>query len=79
MTKEEIKDMNNSTLISTLDDIVQFDLLQLSNSDWLTLLEEHKEYNQVMYELRRRLEKRQWGLQSSPFFTLGEKTLTTGY
>ena len=57
MTKEEIKDMSNSILISTLDDIVQFDLLQLSNSEWLKLLEEHKKYNQLMNEIRRRLEK----------------------
>lgn len=57
MTKEEIKDMSNSILISTLNDIVQFDLLQLSNSEWLKLLEEHKKYNQLMNEIRRRLEK----------------------
>lgn len=51
---EKIKDMETSALLAELDDTIQFDMLKMSNENWLTYSDK-KVYQAIMNELQRRL------------------------
>lgn len=50
---EKIKDMETSALLAELDDTIQFDMLKMSNENWLTYSDK-KVYQAIMNELQRR-------------------------
>ena len=51
---EKIKDMETSALLAELDDTIQFDMLKMSNENWLKYSDK-KVYQAIMNELQRRL------------------------
>lgn len=51
---EKIKDMETSALLAELDDTIQFDMLKMSNENWLTYSDK-KVYQAILNELQRRL------------------------
>lgn len=51
---EKIKDMETLALLAELDDTIQFDMLKMSNENWLTYSDK-KVYQAIMNELQRRL------------------------
>ena len=46
--------METSALLAELDDTIQFDMLKMSNENWLTYSDK-KVYQAIMNELQRRL------------------------
>ena len=51
---EKIKQMETDLLFAELDDTIQFDMLHLSNEQWL-LFNEKKVYQSIIHELRQRM------------------------
>lgn len=50
---EKIKNMETDLLFAELDDTIQFDMLGMSNQNWLTFSKK-KVYQAIVKELRRR-------------------------
>lgn len=52
--KEKIKKMSGSELIEALDDTIQFDILHISNADWIRN-KDSALYRSIVAELRKRI------------------------
>ena len=53
---KKIGEMETDLLFAELDDTIQFDMMKMSNQDWLTFAEK-KVYTEIMYELRDRIDR----------------------
>lgn len=54
----EFKEMSDSELLATLDDIVQFQLCKKNNVEWLEMSTEKKDFNRIKLEIMCRLSER---------------------
>lgn len=54
----DFKEMSDSELLATLDDIVQFQLCKKNNVEWLEMQTEKKDFNRIKLEIMCRLSER---------------------
>lgn len=54
----DFKEMSDSELLATLDDIVQFQLCKKNNVEWLEMQTEKKDFNRIKLEIMCRLTER---------------------
>lgn len=54
----DFKEMSDSELLATLDDIVQFQLCKKNNVEWLEMQTKKKDFNRIKLEIMCRLSER---------------------